>query len=208
MGNASVSTGGVIGYESTVRATFGLGAVGTGRSGGGGAAAAGGGGGGGGQRAQEQQQQTEECPICFMHYHGVNRTTCCAKPLCTECYLQVGRQEGTGEVGVGQEFLQTTVVLFKSFLSRSTIPSRVPSPPQRPHPTARGHARICLVFPKICLEGGGLTGSSTVVRPASLISSWSGAAPSHTKTAVATATCANCLHAARTFSWFCDALYL
>ncbi|CAN0486010.1 unnamed protein product, partial [Ectocarpus sp. 12 AP-2014] len=72
-----------------VRATFGPGAVGTGRSGGGGAAAAGGGGGGGGQRAQEQQQQTEECPICFMHYHGVNRTTCCAKPLCTECYLQV-----------------------------------------------------------------------------------------------------------------------
>ncbi|CAN0293486.1 unnamed protein product, partial [Ectocarpus fasciculatus] len=36
-----------------------------------------------------EQQQTEECPICFMHYHGVNRTTCCAKPLCTECYLQV-----------------------------------------------------------------------------------------------------------------------
>lgn len=41
------------------------------------------------QPQQPQLQQTEECPICFMHYLGVNRTTCCSKPLCTECYLQV-----------------------------------------------------------------------------------------------------------------------
>lgn len=39
---------------------------------------------------QKQVIHTEECPICFMHYQGVNHTVCCSKPLCTECYLQVG----------------------------------------------------------------------------------------------------------------------
>jgi len=32
---------------------------------------------------------TEECPICFMHYKAINRSTCCKKTMCTECYLQV-----------------------------------------------------------------------------------------------------------------------
>eukprot|EP00752_Nemacystus_decipiens_P006203 g5596.t2 len=92
-GAGGITAGGVIGFESTVRATFGPGAVGPpGRSGGGAGAA---GAVGGMQQQQQQslqqphQQQTEECPICFMHYYGVNMTTCCSKPLCTECYLQV-----------------------------------------------------------------------------------------------------------------------
>lgn len=44
---------------------------------------------GGSTGAAVERPQTEECPICFMHYQGVNRTVCCSKPLCTECYLQV-----------------------------------------------------------------------------------------------------------------------
>ena len=102
-GTAGASAGGVIGFESTFRANFGPGAVGLPGRSGGGAGASGGVGGMQQQQQQQQQQQsqqqsqqqphqqqTEECPICFMHYHGVNVTTCCAKPLCTECYLQVG----------------------------------------------------------------------------------------------------------------------
>lgn len=52
-----------------------------------------------GLAGSEKAYRTEECPICFMHYQGVNRTVCCSKPLCTECYLQVGwerRSEGDG----------------------------------------------------------------------------------------------------------------
>ena len=30
-----------------------------------------------------------ECPICCWQYIANNTTTCCKKPLCTECYLQV-----------------------------------------------------------------------------------------------------------------------
>ncbi|KAF4317967.1 hypothetical protein BBO99_00001154 [Phytophthora kernoviae] len=31
-----------------------------------------------------------ECPICFMFYpNSVNRTGCCDKPICSECYLQI-----------------------------------------------------------------------------------------------------------------------
>jgi hypothetical protein len=30
-----------------------------------------------------------ECPICFLQYTQVNVATCCAAPICTECYLQV-----------------------------------------------------------------------------------------------------------------------
>eukprot|EP00798_Chlamydomonas_sp_ICE-L_P030042 gene30042-35016_t len=31
----------------------------------------------------------EECPICFLHYPVLNTSRCCAKRICTECFLQV-----------------------------------------------------------------------------------------------------------------------
>eukprot|EP00898_Chlorokybus_atmophyticus_P006416 jgi/Chlat1/6776/Chrsp50S06464 len=31
----------------------------------------------------------EDCPICFLHYPYLNRSKCCKKGICTECYLQV-----------------------------------------------------------------------------------------------------------------------
>jgi len=36
---------------------------------------------------------TEECPICFLLYTEVNKTTCCNANMCTECYLQVRPQK-------------------------------------------------------------------------------------------------------------------
>uniref|UniRef100_A0AAV1T9W9 RING-type domain-containing protein n=1 Tax=Peronospora matthiolae TaxID=2874970 RepID=A0AAV1T9W9_9STRA len=33
---------------------------------------------------------TLECPICFMIYPGsLNTSSCCKKPICSECYLQI-----------------------------------------------------------------------------------------------------------------------
>jgi len=38
------------------------------------------------------QEGYEECPICFLYYTGgLNRSKCCKKGICTECYLQVRR---------------------------------------------------------------------------------------------------------------------
>ncbi|XP_073002812.1 E3 ubiquitin-protein ligase GW2-like [Typha latifolia] len=31
----------------------------------------------------------EECPICFLHYPSLNRSKCCMKGICTECFLQM-----------------------------------------------------------------------------------------------------------------------
>ncbi|XP_072984322.1 E3 ubiquitin-protein ligase GW2-like [Typha latifolia] len=31
----------------------------------------------------------EECPICFLYYPSLNRSKCCAKGICTECFLQM-----------------------------------------------------------------------------------------------------------------------
>lgn len=31
----------------------------------------------------------EECPICFLHYPSLNRSKCCSKGICTECFLQM-----------------------------------------------------------------------------------------------------------------------
>ncbi|XP_010268399.1 PREDICTED: uncharacterized protein LOC104605362 isoform X2 [Nelumbo nucifera] len=31
----------------------------------------------------------EECPICFFYYPSLNRSRCCTKGICTECFLQM-----------------------------------------------------------------------------------------------------------------------
>ncbi|KAG8076766.1 hypothetical protein GUJ93_ZPchr0006g45430 [Zizania palustris] len=31
----------------------------------------------------------DECPICFLFYPSLNRSKCCAKGICTECFLQM-----------------------------------------------------------------------------------------------------------------------
>jgi len=38
--------------------------------------------------------ELEECPICFLFYPGLNRSTCCKKGICTECFLQIKKPNG------------------------------------------------------------------------------------------------------------------
>ncbi|WZY77187.1 hypothetical protein YC2023_023571 [Brassica napus] len=33
--------------------------------------------------------ELEECPICFLYYPSLNRSRCCMKSICTECFLQM-----------------------------------------------------------------------------------------------------------------------
>lgn len=39
-------------------------------------------------------KNSEECPICFLYYPKLlNKTRCCAQPICTECFVQMKRTE-------------------------------------------------------------------------------------------------------------------
>ncbi|KHG22806.1 sip5 [Gossypium arboreum] len=37
----------------------------------------------------------EECPICFLYYPSLNRSRCCMKSICTECFLQMKNPNST-----------------------------------------------------------------------------------------------------------------
>lgn len=37
----------------------------------------------------------EECPICFLYYPSLNRSRCCSKGICTECFLQMKTPNST-----------------------------------------------------------------------------------------------------------------
>ncbi|CAN6845668.1 unnamed protein product [Brassica oleracea var. botrytis] len=37
----------------------------------------------------ESCHELEECPICFLYYPSLNRSRCCMKSICTECFLQM-----------------------------------------------------------------------------------------------------------------------
>ncbi|KAF8103519.1 hypothetical protein N665_0188s0450 [Sinapis alba] len=37
----------------------------------------------------ESCYELEECPICFLYYPSLNRSRCCMKSICTECFLQM-----------------------------------------------------------------------------------------------------------------------
>ncbi|XP_010919921.1 E3 ubiquitin-protein ligase GW2 [Elaeis guineensis] len=38
---------------------------------------------------EESSLDLEECPICFLYYPSLNRSRCCMKGICTECFLQM-----------------------------------------------------------------------------------------------------------------------
>jgi len=44
--------------------------------------------------ASDPEQPLEDCPICFLMYPAVNRSRCCGKGICTECFLQVKPRRG------------------------------------------------------------------------------------------------------------------
>ncbi|XP_076897523.1 E3 ubiquitin-protein ligase DA2-like [Bidens hawaiensis] len=39
--------------------------------------------------ADDRGCDLEECPICFLYYPSLNRSSCCMKAICTECFLQM-----------------------------------------------------------------------------------------------------------------------
>jgi hypothetical protein len=42
------------------------------------------------QGQDEASPHLDECPICMLNFPGgLNRSSCCKQPICTECYLQV-----------------------------------------------------------------------------------------------------------------------
>ncbi|CAN6449661.1 unnamed protein product [Victoria cruziana] len=43
----------------------------------------------------ERSPDLEECPICFFYFPSLNRSRCCAKSICTECFLQMKPQDAT-----------------------------------------------------------------------------------------------------------------
>lgn len=43
----------------------------------------------------ESGQDLEECPICFLFYPSLNRSRCCTKGICTECFLQMKTPNST-----------------------------------------------------------------------------------------------------------------
>ncbi|KAF0901496.1 hypothetical protein E2562_003483 [Oryza meyeriana var. granulata] len=39
--------------------------------------------------SDDPRADLDECPICFLFYPSLNRSKCCAKGICTECFLQM-----------------------------------------------------------------------------------------------------------------------
>uniref|UniRef100_A0A0D9WM31 RING-type domain-containing protein n=1 Tax=Leersia perrieri TaxID=77586 RepID=A0A0D9WM31_9ORYZ len=39
--------------------------------------------------SDDPRPDLDECPICFLFYPSLNRSKCCAKGICTECFLQM-----------------------------------------------------------------------------------------------------------------------
>jgi len=39
--------------------------------------------------ADDPRPDLDECPICFLFYPSLNRSKCCGKWICTECFLQM-----------------------------------------------------------------------------------------------------------------------
>ncbi|GAA0139676.1 hypothetical protein LIER_01173 [Lithospermum erythrorhizon] len=44
---------------------------------------------------EENGLDLEECPICFLYYPSLNRSRCCTKGICTECFLQMKTPNST-----------------------------------------------------------------------------------------------------------------
>lgn len=44
---------------------------------------------------EETTGDREECPICFLYYPTLNRSRCCMKSICTECFLQMKTPNST-----------------------------------------------------------------------------------------------------------------
>ncbi|KAI8552313.1 hypothetical protein RHMOL_Rhmol06G0257000 [Rhododendron molle] len=50
----------------------------------------------------------EECPICFLYYPSLNRSRCCLKGICTECFLQMKTPNSTRPTHTRCPFCKTS----------------------------------------------------------------------------------------------------
>ncbi|KAF7822540.1 E3 ubiquitin-protein ligase DA2L [Senna tora] len=57
---------------------------------------------------EESTYDLEECPICFLYYPSLNRSRCCMKSICTECFLQMKVPNSTRPTHVRCPFCKTT----------------------------------------------------------------------------------------------------
>ncbi|KAL2943446.1 E3 ubiquitin-protein ligase DA2 [Bienertia sinuspersici] len=52
----------------------------------------------------------EECPICFLYYPTLNRSRCCMKSICTECFLQMKNPNSTRPTQYPSLYADPTVI--------------------------------------------------------------------------------------------------
>ncbi|KAG0276537.1 SNF1-interacting protein [Linnemannia gamsii] len=75
-----------------------------------------------------------ECPICFLYYpRNINRTRCCDKPMCTECFVQLKRLESAPTESPACPYCVEPH--FGVIYSPALLPSGVPGSPIPGHMT-------------------------------------------------------------------------
>ncbi|KAM7268134.1 hypothetical protein ACFE04_010300 [Oxalis oulophora] len=55
---------------------------------------------------EESCHDLEECPICFLCYPSLNRSECCKKGICTECFLQMKNPNSTCPTHLSLNFIR------------------------------------------------------------------------------------------------------
>ncbi|KAG0071234.1 SNF1-interacting protein [Linnemannia elongata] len=76
-----------------------------------------------------------ECPICFLYYpRNINRTRCCDKPMCTECFVQLKRLESAPTESPACPYCVEPH--FGVIYSSALLPSGLPGSPIPGHMTA------------------------------------------------------------------------
>uniref|UniRef100_A0A0E0Q0Z0 RING-type domain-containing protein n=1 Tax=Oryza rufipogon TaxID=4529 RepID=A0A0E0Q0Z0_ORYRU len=66
--------------------------------------------------AEDDAGLDEDCPICFYFYPSLNRSKCCGKGICTECFLQLIPSKSSKVVQV------TLIKLIASYILHLTTP--------------------------------------------------------------------------------------
>uniref|UniRef100_A0A0E0E4J5 RING-type domain-containing protein n=1 Tax=Oryza meridionalis TaxID=40149 RepID=A0A0E0E4J5_9ORYZ len=58
--------------------------------------------------AEDAAGLDEDCPICFYFYPSLNRSKCCGKGICTECFLQLMPSKSSKVVHISSRVLSYT----------------------------------------------------------------------------------------------------
>ncbi|KAE8774225.1 protein SIP5-like [Hordeum vulgare] len=56
--------------------------------------------------ASDEDARAVECPICFHFYPSLNRSNCCGKGICTECFLQLMPSKASRAVQKNRTFMR------------------------------------------------------------------------------------------------------